>query len=86
MTKKKSPPPADDMMTTAAKAIGSTLGKLAVAAGLEHVTAPASTKVPARKKIVQKSAAKKAPPKKSVPTKKKAIVKKATGRPAPKNR
>jgi hypothetical protein len=84
MTKKK--PPADDMMTSAAKAIGSTLGRLAVAAGLEHVAAPASTKAPARKKIIQKSAAKKASMKKSVPRKKKAIVKKAMGRPATKKR
>jgi hypothetical protein len=86
MTKKKSPPLAEDMMISAAKAIGSTLGKLAIAAGLEHVAAPVSTQTPARKKIVQKSAAKKVTPKKSVPPKKTSIVKKAVGRPAPKKK
>ena len=85
MTKKKSLPVAEDMMTSAAKAIGSTLGKLAVAAGLEHGAAPTSTMAPGRKKIVRKSAVK-TPAKKSVPTKKTAMVKKSVGRPAPKKK
>lgn len=86
MGKKKSPQLGEDMMTSAAKAIGSTLGRLAVATGLEHAAAPASTRSPVRKKIVHKSAAKKAPAKKSVPAKKTAIVKKTVGRPAPKKK
>jgi hypothetical protein len=61
-TKKKTPEP--DMLTTAAQAIGSTLGKLAVAAGIEHPGAPvAKKKAPALKK---KAPTKRATPKKAI--------------------
>jgi hypothetical protein len=66
MATKKTPEP--DIFTAAAQAIGSTLGKLAVAAGIEHPGAPiAKKKAPALKK--------KAPTKRATP--KKAAIKKA---------
>jgi hypothetical protein len=66
MATKNTPEP--DMLTTAAQAIGSTLGKLAVAAGIEHPGARvAKKKVPAVKR--------KAPTKKATP--RKAAIKKA---------
>jgi hypothetical protein len=64
-TKKKAPEP--DMLTTAAQAIGSTLGKLAIAAGIEHPAAPvvkkepttAMKKTPAKKGALKKGVVKK---------------------------
>jgi hypothetical protein len=67
-TKKKTPEP--DMLTTAAQAIGSTLGKLAVAAGIEHPGAPvAKRKAPVVKKKTptKNDAPKRAPVKKAAP-------------------
>jgi hypothetical protein len=65
-TKKKIPEP--DLLTSAAQAIGSTLGRLAVAAGIEHPAAPrVKKKTPAVKKKVL---AKKVAPKKKSAAKK----------------
>ena len=72
MAKKKSAQPADNMMTSAAKAIGSTLGKLAAAAGLEHPAGAATKSAPKKtaKKTEARKVATRATLKKSVPAKK----------------
>jgi DNA-binding protein HU-beta len=74
MAKKKTPAkPEDDVLTTTARAIGSTLAKLAVATGLEHPAAQVAEKTSLRKKPV-KPAAKKSATAKKAPAKKAAAA------------
>jgi hypothetical protein len=69
---KKRKPKAEGFLTTAAQAIGSTLGQLAKKAGVVTVPAKARKKSPAKKTA---AAVKKAPVKK-VAVKKKAVARK----------
>ena len=74
--KKKTPDAQqDNVLKTAAQAIGATLGRLAVATGLEHPMELAVKKTPPRRKAASKTAAKKTAPAKKAALKK--VAKKA---------
>jgi hypothetical protein len=69
--KKKTPDAQqDNVLKTAAQAIGATLGRLAVATGLEHPMELAGKKTPARRKVASKTSAKKTAPAKKATLKK----------------
>ncbi len=72
MNKKTADAQQGNVLKTAAQAIGATLGRLAVATGLEHPIELPVKKTPAPRKIASKTA-----PKKS-PSARKATLKKAT--------
>jgi hypothetical protein len=82
MATKKTPAQQEpDILKAAAQAIGTTLGRLALATGLEHSpeAVARAKKAPAKKKAptVKKSAAPKAAAKRTTKTKAKAPVKKS---------
>jgi hypothetical protein len=79
MKKKTADASQGNVLKTAAEAIGTTLGRLAVATGLEHPTELPVKKTPARRKVASKTAAKKTSPAKKATLKKmaKKVPKKA---------